>query len=274
VEKKSLVVFLILLSTTAALLNPSCLSTMMITTQGSVEGQSNVAVAVYSAAFSPESNITTWLINHPIWGSMNLSVPAAASAGKPWMKQGAQVPNPVVFPPSSSPSVAQVEGTTPRASMTAKVHRTDVVPGSILVYVTWTGTTVASHTEEFGFATQLMDPGEDLNFGPVNIADVAPLVGMYEVWLNAYVLADNAVNINVGGTASFHSGYFYMKGYCDINGDNVVDGKDFVLVKKAIPSTPGSAKWNWMADVNCNFACTAADYQLVKTKIPTVYTPA
>jgi len=207
---------------------------------------SDVAVAAYSAELSPEANITTYLINAAYWAPL---------AGKPYMKL-------------NDPATNEI------ASMTANVHRTDAVAGSVLVYVTWNGKTAADHNEEFGYATQLMDPGDDLLFGPVNIADAAPLVGLYDVWLNAYVLADNAVNVNVGGTANFLSGYFYMFGFCDINKDNVVDGKDFVLVKKAIPSTPGSAKWNYMADVNNSGSGTAADYQLVKTSIPTIYTPA
>lgn len=192
------------------------------------------------------NNITIWLINQPCW---------SPQAGKPWMKL-------------NDPSTAPV------ASMAAKVRRTDAVPGSVLVYVTWTGTTASGHTEAFGYAVQLMDPGDDLTFGPVNIADVAPLVGNYSVYIKPYVLSDNAVNTIVGGAQDYYAGYFYMIGYCDINGGNVVDGKDYVLVKKSIPSTPGSAKWMFMADVNNSNSCTVVDYQLVKTNIPTIYTPA
>ena len=107
--------------------------------------------------------------------------------------------------------------------------------------------------------------------GPENIADVAPPVGNYSVYLKPYVLSDNAINTIVGGVQDYYAGYFYMLGYCDLNGDNVVDGKDYVLVKKAVGALPGTAKWYWPADVNCSNSVTVADYQLVKTKIPTVY---
>ena len=208
---------------------------------------SEVAVAAYSAELSPENNITTWLINHPIWEPQE---------GKPWMK------------------TTQSGATNPMAILTGKIRRTDAVPGSVLVYVTWNGKTASGHNEEFGYTTLLMDPGDDLNFGPLNISDVAPHVGRYDLCINAYVLADNAVNTMVGGTQNFLSGYFYMLGYCDLNGDNVVDNKDYQLVKNAIPSVPGQAKWNWAADVNYSGSITVADYQIVKIHIPTVYTPA
>jgi hypothetical protein len=56
----------------------------------------------------------------------------------------------------------------------------------------------------------------------------------------------------------------------DINGDYVTDAKDFQLVKKAIPSIPGSPKWNPNANVNNDFVIDGKDYQIVKSHIPTI----
>ena len=57
----------------------------------------------------------------------------------------------------------------------------------------------------------------------------------------------------------------------DINGDYVTDGKDLVLAKKAIPSTPGNPRWNPNADINDDGVIDAKDYQIVKTHIPSIF---
>ena len=57
----------------------------------------------------------------------------------------------------------------------------------------------------------------------------------------------------------------------DINGDYVTDAKDFVLVKKAIPSMPSSPNWNANANMNDDGVIDAKDYQIVKTRIPSVF---
>lgn len=57
----------------------------------------------------------------------------------------------------------------------------------------------------------------------------------------------------------------------DVNGDYVTTAKDFVLVRKAIPSLPGSPKWNPNADMNDDGVMDAKDYQLVKGYIPSIF---
>ena len=57
----------------------------------------------------------------------------------------------------------------------------------------------------------------------------------------------------------------------DINGDYVTDAKDFQLVKLAIPSMPGSPKWNPNADMNNALVIDSKDYQIVKKHIPTIF---
>jgi parallel beta-helix repeat protein len=54
----------------------------------------------------------------------------------------------------------------------------------------------------------------------------------------------------------------------DVNLDYVTDGKDFVLVKKAMGSIVGSPRWNSGADLNGDGGVNAQDYQIVKTHIP------
>jgi len=73
-----------------------------------------------------------------------------------------------------------------------------------------------------------------------------PVQGETEISNN--MLADSWVLVSIPG---------------DINGDRKVDGKDFVLVIKALPSLPGQAKWNPNADINNDIKVDAKDYVLV-----------
>ena len=54
----------------------------------------------------------------------------------------------------------------------------------------------------------------------------------------------------------------------DINGDFVSSMLDYQLVKNAIPSIPGSSKWNPNADMDDNRIINMLDYQIVKNHIP------
>jgi parallel beta-helix repeat protein len=204
------------------------------------------------AVWMPAPPLTAWLIGRPHW---------APQSGKPWMKL----------------NQTSYDHTAPQPAVSAIVSRTDAEPTMVLVYVTFMGNTSSGYILELGYTYQPVDPEETLTFNPVLVSENAVDVGQYDVWLKPYALG-NVVNTITGENMNFYIGYFIMKGFCDINGDNVVDGKDFVLVKKAIPSIPGDATppgiWNFMADVSCNNACTVQDYQQVKIHIPTVYTPA
>lgn len=53
----------------------------------------------------------------------------------------------------------------------------------------------------------------------------------------------------------------------DINGDGFTNIQDYVLVKLAVPSSPGSPKWNPNADINKDGAVNIEDYQIVKNNI-------
>jgi len=201
-----------------------------------------VDVSTFNAELSPESNITNWLLSQAYH---------APRTPVPYMKE-----NP--------------EGTTePIAHMTAYVKRYDSGVTPVLVMVSWAGFTAKNHSEEFGYAVDYLAGGDEATLGPENISNTMPAVGRYEVYLKTFVLSDYAFNTNV--TADFHSGYFYALGYCDLNKDNIVDGQDFQMVKRAIPSTPGAAKWRWTADVNCDGLVDGVDYTKVKSLIPTMY---
>jgi len=58
----------------------------------------------------------------------------------------------------------------------------------------------------------------------------------------------------------------------DLNGDYVTDGQDYQLVKKAVPSSPGSPKWNPNADLNDDGVVDGQDFQTVKRAIPSSLT--
>jgi len=53
----------------------------------------------------------------------------------------------------------------------------------------------------------------------------------------------------------------------DINHDLVVDGQDLQLVKKAVPSSPGSPNWNQEADLNNDGVIDGQDYSIIKKYI-------
>ena len=49
----------------------------------------------------------------------------------------------------------------------------------------------------------------------------------------------------------------------DINGDNMVDLRDFSLLAKAFNSTSASASWNPNADLNCDGIVDLQDFSLL-----------
>jgi hypothetical protein len=49
----------------------------------------------------------------------------------------------------------------------------------------------------------------------------------------------------------------------DLNGDGVVDGKDLIIVAKALGSYPGHPRWNPIADVNLDNEVNGADMVIV-----------
>jgi hypothetical protein len=53
----------------------------------------------------------------------------------------------------------------------------------------------------------------------------------------------------------------------DLNGDYITDGQDYQLVKKAVPSSPGSPRWNPNADLNDDGIVDGQDFQIVKKNI-------
>jgi len=53
----------------------------------------------------------------------------------------------------------------------------------------------------------------------------------------------------------------------DLNGDYITDGQDYQIVKKAVPSSPGSPRWNPNADLNDDGVVDGQDFQIVKNNI-------
>jgi len=49
----------------------------------------------------------------------------------------------------------------------------------------------------------------------------------------------------------------------DINGDGVVDGKDLIIVAKALGSYPSHPRWNSIADINHDDEVNGADMVIV-----------
>ena len=86
----------------------------------------------------------------------------------------------------------------------------------------------------------------------------------------AYTISANAT-ILPGETDTsdntFVDGLIKVSCVGDLNGDYITDGQDYQLVKNAIPSSPGSPKWNPNADLNDDGLVDGQDFQIVKKNI-------
>jgi len=86
----------------------------------------------------------------------------------------------------------------------------------------------------------------------------------------AYTISANAT-ILPGETDTsdntFVDGLIKVSCLGDLNGDYITDGQDYQLVKKAVPSSPGSPKWNPNADLNDDGIVDGQDFQTVKNNI-------
>jgi len=103
--------------------------------------------------------------------------------------------------------------------------------------------------------------------------EIAQLNFTWDTVRYVYAYTITAVAIPVQGeveTADNSLTFGIVKVSCigDIGGDYITDSKDFVLIKKAIPSVPGSSRWNPNADINCDNLVDAKDYQILKNHIP------
>lgn len=199
-----------------------------------------VDVSVTNIELSPVANITEWLISQ-------------TSPGKPWMK------------------LHPVGATAPKANVKVYVTRYDTGVVPVLVYVIWYANTSKGHVEEFGFDYWYQAGGTTEDYGPRNVSNAMPAVGLYEFYVEPFVLG-NVKNINL--TAAFDGGYFKALGYCDVNDDNVVDVSDVQKTKAASGTMPGQPKWNYWCDVNVDGVVDVTDYQKVKSKTPTSYSEA
>ena len=97
-----------------------------------------------------------------------------------------------------------------------------------------------------------------------NTAGVAPC---HNYTISAEVTAvpyDMNVTNNV-----YSDGKIKVRWYGDVNGDDIVDGQDIALVKKAIPSLPSDDQWNPMADLNDDGVVDGVDLQRTKKKVGT-----
>jgi hypothetical protein len=203
----------------------------------------NVDVSAFNVEIG-SNNITSYLISQSYH---------APRAGIPWMKLN-----------------YTSKATVPIVPVTAYVQYYNTTGPDVIVYLIWAGKTPKGHMEQFGYAYGLIYAGTSISLGPEDVSKLFPAVGDYELWVLCFVLSEFAFNINV--TKNFDASWFNATGFCDINGDLVVDGQDFQLVKRAVPSMPGGTKWRWAAEVSSDGVIDGTDYQLVKITIPKVYT--
>ncbi|MEM2913979.1 MAG: dockerin type I repeat-containing protein, partial [Candidatus Bathyarchaeia archaeon] len=88
--------------------------------------------------------------------------------------------------------------------------------------------------------------------------------GNYTIWAYAWpVSGETETSDN-----TFVDDTIFVSCIGDVNGDRKTDIKDYQLVKNAIPSTPGTPKWNPNRDINNDDKVDIKDYQIVKSHIP------
>lgn len=212
----------------------------------SVQDNPHVAAQTVDVKVMTCTDINTWLM------SQTYHAPQLPVA---WMK----------LDPSGS--------TCPVAPIAATVERLDNNGAAplVTVLVEWMGHATGGTWWLFDFTFIFMPPLS----GPVVVtgfvSNVAPPPGDWTLEIHVTVTSGE---INIDPSPNYIDSSFRMLGYCDINGNYVVDAQDYMLVKRAMGSVVCGPKWRWSADINCNNAVTVADYVLVKTRIPTIYTPA
>jgi len=89
----------------------------------------------------------------------------------------------------------------------------------------------------------------------------------------ATITLDLHVSGSVYQTTSFvfnmiFAGSEYLFG--DLNKDNAVDTKDYIILRHALPSSPGKPNWNPDADLNKDGVIDVRDFQIIRTLIPTL----
>lgn len=236
-EKECLLLMLLLTMLAVTLLTPTVERASSWSSSLGAKSSSNIGIAAIELG---SNNITEHLINQAYH---------APRPGVPWIKLN----------PNTGSSC-------PIVSVTAYVKYYNITGPDVMVLCMWVGITPNGHAHEFGTAAVLVAAGDPpIAVGPRNVSNVMPTAGDYDLWVYCFVLDPYAFNVNV--TKDFYAGWFNATVFCDLNGDDVVDSQDFELVKNAVGSTPGSAKWRWSADVDCSGAVTMVDYQLVKTRV-------
>ncbi len=206
----------------------------------------NVNIAAYNVAMSPTNNITQYLMDGAWHTSGNLAVKPV-----PYLKRN---------------GTTGVTASVPLVEISAYVKYYNATGPDVLVLCMWVGITPNGHAHDFGTAAVVVGAGDPpVTFGPKTVSLSMPAVGDYEVYVYCFVLDPYALNINV--TKDFDAQWFNATGICDISADLVVDGQDFQLVKRAVGSAPGGAKWRWMADVSGDGIVDGVDYQKVKVLV-------
>jgi hypothetical protein len=200
------------------------------------------------------TDINAWLMSQPYHNGGEGLVPPPVPV--PWMKLD-----------TSSGK------TCPVAPIIATVQRFDnngAAP-NVSVRVDWVGRTVKG-------AVWTFDSVPNVGLAPLGsasvtgfVSNVAPPPGDWTLEVDVTVTSGEG---NVNLAPNFVDGTFRMLGFCDLNGNFVVDVTDFQMIKKSVGAIQGSALWRWTADVTCDGAVSVQDYQKVKICIPKIYVPA
>ena len=136
--------------------------------------------------------------------------------------------------------VADLGGPDATFNVTLYANETVIGTQSILNLSGWNSTNVCFSWDTHGFAK-----------GNYTISAVADTV-LGETYTSDNTFVDGLIKVSCVG---------------DLNGDYVTDGQDYQLVKKAVPSSPGSPRWNPNADLNDDGVVDGQDFQTVKNNI-------
>jgi hypothetical protein len=110
--------------------------------------------------------------------------------------------------------------------------------------------------------TQQLQTETDITYAVYNLSITIPTTGVY---IGNYTIY--ASSRLLGEHQAINTTTFQVILLGDINGDLTVDVTDYQLVKKAIPSTPGSPNWNPKADLNEDNIIDVTDYAIVKKNV-------
>jgi hypothetical protein len=210
------------------------------------------AVVHHPVQPQPDANITLQLYSTDLSNNVGAPIPHTSEDGivKLYALPGASHDVAVTDIKSSKTVIGQ--GYKGNITVTAENHGGFTETFNVTVYANTTSIALQNVTLTSGNSTTLTFTWNTTGFAYA-----------YTMSANATILpgeTDTSDN-------TFVDGLIKVSCLGDLNGDYITDGQDYQLVKKAVPSSPGSPRWNPNADLNDDGIVDGQDFQIVKKNI-------